>query len=202
MPSSNETLHVTSVARDAPPASVSLLALLNAFLRLGTITFGGSVQSWTHREIVQRLRWLDDKTFLSGLTVAQVLPGPNPVNIAIYVGLQLHGALGAVVAVLGMILPSLCVMTCLGYVYYKFGYLVVVHFILTGLAASGVGATLSVGIKMARRLPNDWVAPLTAIAVFAVVGVLRWPLVPVVLVIVPLSIFWAYTAERRAVQND
>ena len=39
------------------------------------MTFGGSVQSWIHREVVERLGWIDNKAFLSGMTVAQVLPG-------------------------------------------------------------------------------------------------------------------------------
>src|SRR5258707_4363171 len=98
----------------ARPA-VGLLALLGTFVRLGTLTFGGSVQAWVHREVVERLGWIDDKAFLSGLTVAQVLPGANPVNIALYVGLQLRGGAGAAVAVFGMIVPAFCLTLCLGY---------------------------------------------------------------------------------------
>jgi chromate transporter len=183
------------------PATVPLIALLVTFLRLGTMTFGGSVQSWVHREIVERLGWLDNKSFLSGLTVAQVLPGANPVNIALYVGLQLRGGVGAGIAVLGMIVPSFCVILVLGYFYRAFGHLTVVHFVLAGLAASGVGATLTMGIKVARRLPRDWATMLIAVVVFLVVGVLRWPMVPVVAVAVPLSVLWAYVLERRAISH-
>src|ERR1700686_4705949 len=77
--------------------AVGLLQLLGTFVRLGALTFGGSVQSWVHREVVERLGWIDNKAFLSGLTVAQVLPGANPVNIALYVGLKLRGGAGAAV---------------------------------------------------------------------------------------------------------
>src|ERR1700731_4356054 len=79
--------------------TVGLLQLLGTFVRLGAMTFGGSVQSWVHREVVERLGWIDNKAFLSGLTVAQVLPGANPVNIALYVGLKQRGGVGAVAAV-------------------------------------------------------------------------------------------------------
>jgi chromate transporter len=178
---------------------VGLSRLLGTFVRLGTVTFGGGVQSWVHREVVDRLGWLDEKAFLSGLTVAQVLPGANPVNIALYVGLQLRGGLGAAVAVFGMVVPAFCSMLCLGYFYRSYGHLAVVHFVLAGLAAAGVGATLTMGIKVARRLPRDFVTALIAIAVFAVVGVLRWPMVPVVAVAVPLSIALAFFTERRKV---
>lgn len=182
----------------ARPA-VGLLPLLGTFVRLGAMTFGGSVQSWVHREVVERLGWIDNKAFLSGLTVAQVLPGANPVNIALYVGLKLRGGIGAAVAVVGMVVPAFCVILCLGYFYRSYGHLAVVHFVLAGLAASGVGATLTMGIKVARRLPRNLVTALIALSVFFVVGVLRWPMIPVVAVAIPASIAVAFFANRRPV---
>jgi chromate transporter len=184
---------------DAPvrPA-VGLLQLLGTFVRLGALTFGGSVQSWVHREVVERLGWIDNKAFLSGLTVAQVLPGANPVNIALYVGLKLRGGVGAAVAVVGMVVPAFCVILCLGYFYRGYGHVAVVHFVLAGLAASGVGATLTMGIKVARRLPRNLVTGLIAATVFLVVGVLRWPMIPVVAVAIPASIALAFLANMRA----
>ena len=167
-------------------------------MRLGTLTFGGSVQSWVHRELVERLGWIDEKEFLSGLTVAQVLPGANPVNIALYIGLQLRRGVGAVVAVLGMVVPAFCVILCLGYFYRSYGHIAAVHFVLTGLAASGVGATVTMTIKVARRLPRNVTTALTAITVFFLVGVLRWPMIPVVLVAIPASITLAYLGDKKA----
>jgi chromate transporter len=177
---------------------VGLLALLFTFLRLGTTTFGGGVQGWVHREIVERRGWLDDKAFLSGLTLAQVLPGANPVNIALYVGLRLRGGPGAAVAVLGMVVPAFCVILLLGYLYRSFGHLETVHFVLGGLAASGAGATLAMGIKVAGRLPRNVMAPAIALTVFIVVGVLRWPMVAVVSVAVPISVAWAVILEKKS----
>src|ERR1700722_12487214 len=91
-------------ASTAVPARVGLSQLLATFVRLGTMTFGGGVQSWIHREVVQRLRWIDNKSFLSGMTVAQILPGANPVNMALYVGMHLRGGTGARAAG-----PALCI---------------------------------------------------------------------------------------------
>ncbi len=180
------------------PRGVGLKQLLATFVRLGTMTFGGGVQSWIHREVVERLGWLDNKSFLSGLTVAQVLPGANPVNIALYVGLQLRGGVGAAVAVFGMLVPAFCATLLLGALYRSYGHLAVVHFVLAGMAAAGVGATLTMGIRVARRLQRNLVTSLIAIAVFVLVGVLRWPMIPVVAVMVPLSIALAFIAERKA----
>jgi chromate transporter len=177
---------------------VGLNQLLGTFVRLGTMTFGGGVQSWIHREVVDRLGWIDSKSFLSGLTVAQVLPGANPVNLALYVGLQLRGGMGAAVAVFGMLVPAFCATLILGALYRGYGHLAVVHFVLAGVAAAGVGATLAMGIKVARRLPHDFITLLIALVVFVLVGVLRWPMIPVVAVVVPLSIGLAFVATKKS----
>jgi chromate transporter len=202
MPNSDDLIEATAPADAMVQPTVGLLPLLVTFVRLGTMTFGGSVQSWVHREVVERLGWIDNKAFLSGLTVAQVLPGANPVNLALYVGLRLRGAAGAAVAVFGMIVPAFCVTLCLGYLYRSYGHLAVVHFVLVGLAAAGVGATLTMAIKVARRLPRDLMTSLIAMTVFVVVGLLRWPMVPVVLVAVPLSIALAFVQEKRSASHD
>ena len=185
-------------ANPAVPARVGLNQLLATFVRLGTMTFGGGVQSWIHREVVQRLGWINDKSFLSGMTVAQILPGANPVNMALYVGLQLRGGAGAAVAVFGMLIPAFCTTLLLGALYRSYGQLAPVHFVLAGMAAAGVGATLTMGIKVARRLPRNLVTALIAVTVFVLVGVLRWPMIPVVVVMVPLSIALAFVAERKS----
>ncbi len=124
--------------------------------------------------------------------------GANPVNMALYVGLQLRGGAGAAVAVFGMLIPAFCTTLILGALYRNYGHLAVVHFVLAGMAAAGVGATLTMGIKVARRLPRNLVTALIAVAVFVLVGVLRWPMIPVVAVMVPLSIGLAFVAEKRA----
>lgn len=188
---------MASEADAALRPSVGLPRLLTAFVRLGTVTFGGGLQSWIHREMVERLGWIDDATFLSGMTVARIVPGANGVNVALYIGLKLRGAIGAAVAVLGMIVPAFCVILCLGYLYRRFGQLAAVHFVLTGLAAAGVGATLTMGIKVGQRLPRNAQTLLTAVGVFALVGIVRLPMIPVLLAGTPLSIGWALLAERR-----
>jgi chromate transporter len=176
---------------------VGLLRLLATFARLGTVTFGGSLQSWIHREVVERLGWIDEPAFLSGMAVARILPGANAVNVAVYVGLKLRGGIGAAVAVLGLLVPAFCIILCLGYVYRGYGRLPAVHFVLAGLAAGGVGATLTMGIRVGRHLHRDVSTALIAVGVFALVGVLRWPMIPVVLTAIPISIALAYLADRR-----
>jgi chromate transporter len=150
-----------------------------------------------HREVVERHQWLTDEQFLASLTVAQVLPGANPVNMAVYLGLQLRGGLGALLAATGMVVPSFCLILVLGGLYVQLSGSPATHLVLSGLAAVGVAATLVVGVKGARQFIRRPIPVLVALATFVTVGLLRWPLVPVVLVAVPLSILLSLHRGRE-----
>ena len=78
----------------AVPPVVGLWELFFAFFRLGLMTFGGAVQSWLRRDIIQRRKWVDEETFVTGLSMATVLPGANPVNMSLYLGMRIRGGPG------------------------------------------------------------------------------------------------------------
>ena len=160
--------------------NVSLLALLAVSFRVGVTSFGGSTAAWLHKEIVGKRGWLTENEFLTALTLAQVLPGANPVNLTIYVGSQLRGALGAAIAAAGMIAPPWIIILLLGFLYSRYGDSAFGHAVLGGLAAVGVGMTLSIGAKLARHVRKT-VPILIASVIFILVGVLKWQLIPVVL---------------------
>ena len=175
---------------------VRLLDLMGVFFRVGVTSFGGSTAAWLYRELVERRGWLDEDHFLTALTLAQVLPGANPVNLSIYVGSQLRGGIGGAAAALGMIGPPFCIILVLGYLYRQFGSSPTAHAVLGGLAAVGVGMTLSIGLKLARKVRKP-IPLLIASALFVTVGVLHWPMIPVVIVLTPLSI----GIERLAIKK-
>lgn len=174
----------------------SLLALLIAFLKIGITSFGGASRPMMHREAVERRRWLREKDFLAGFAIAQVLPGANPVNLALYIGLRTRGALGAMVAVLGMVVPAFCIILIMGIVYRELTGYPATHMVLIGLAASGVAATISTGLKMARRLDQNLLTLVLVVAVFAVVGIMHWPMIPVVIVAIPVSFAAAWLTDK------
>ena len=184
-------------APDTAPQYVPILELLGVFLKLGILAIGGGVQAFMYRDLVEVKRWIDDKAYLTGLAIAQVLPGANPVNLALYFGLKLGGGLGATAAVLGMVVPAFCIILIMGYTYRQFAQHPATHFILLGVASVGVAATLSQGAKIAKKLDRDWMTILIALVSFGAVGVLRLPMVPVVLVVVPVSILLFYLMGRR-----
>jgi chromate transporter len=181
----------------APLETATLLALFATFFKIGMSSFGGSSRAQMYSEAVEKKRWLRDKDFLTGFAVAQVLPGANPVNLALYIGLHARGRIGAVAAVLGMVVPAFCIILLMGYAYRQLSGHPETHFVLAGVAAAGVGATLAVGVKVATRVERHIVPVVVALAVFGTVGVFHWPMIPVVVVAVPLSIAVAFWKRKN-----
>ena len=95
----------------ATPRPANPWALFVAFSRLSVMGFGG-VLPIAHRELVERLRWLTPEVFTELLSVGQVLPGPNVVNLSLMVGDRYFGLRGALAALAGMLLaPTASVLT-------------------------------------------------------------------------------------------
>jgi chromate transporter len=170
----------------------SLFDLFWVFIKIGIASFGGASRAMMHAETVERNRWLREKDFLAGFAIAQVLPGANPVNLALYIGLRLRGLLGATASVLGMLLPAFLIIMLMGLAYRELAQYHATHVVLDGVAAAGVGATLSVGVKVAKRLERSAWTWLTAVGVFLAVGVFHVPMIPLVVVVVPAAILIAW----------
>jgi len=176
---------------------VPALDLLTSFLRLGASSFGGGMTGWTHREIVERRQWLTDAEFLQTLTIAQIMPGANPVNLAVYIGLKLAGLRGAAVSLFGMVMPAFLAILALSFTYQQLRSHPEAQAVLRGLACVGIASSLTMGIKTARRLQAHMLPIGIAVTVFLTVGVLRWPLVLVVVAAIPISIAATFRLERK-----
>ena len=177
-----------------PQASsrVPLTALYGVFFWIGLFSFGGGLSAWMHREIVISRRWLTDQEFVSGYALGQILPGVNSANIAIYIGQHLRGAIGATVALVGMLSGPFVVVIAVGMAYHRLVGIPGFPAAMAGIAAVAVGMLLRMGVNFAGRVRRRVVPLAILLATFLSVGVLKWPLVPVVLVLAPLSIAAAW----------
>jgi chromate transporter len=183
---------VTGQQREVP-----LAALFVAFLRLGLLSFGGGTDGWVCRDIIERRHWLDDREFLAGVALSRVMPGSGGVNLTVQVGRLLRGGWGAVVAVLGLLAGPLLVVIGLATLYARVAGSPAVHAVLTGVAAAAIGLTLATGLKLAWRSDRS-IAPLAVtLATVLAIGVLRWPMVPVILGLAPVSIGLALVRTKR-----
>ena len=112
-------------------------------------------------------------------------------NLALYIGQHLRGAAGLAVCGVGVLLPPFVVILLMASAYGAVAGIGGVQFVLSGVAAAGVGMTLVIGAKTARRLRG--VAPIViAGVIFVAIGVLHLPLVGVLLVMGSASVGWAW----------
>ncbi len=170
--------------------------MLGVFAALGMASFGGGLPGWMHREVVAKRGWMSEEAFLAGIALGQVLPGPNSVNLALYIGQQLRGVPGAAVAGLGILGPPFVAILLIALAYASYGQAEGLPVLLAGVAAAGLANSCTVGARTARRMRGaaPWVI---AGATFLAIGVLRLPMIPVVLVLAPLSIALAWRGMRH-----
>jgi chromate transporter len=175
---------------------VGLPAIFAAFFRLGITSFGGGTAAWLYREIVQRRRWIDAAAFASDLALGRVMPGSGGVNLTVQTGQRLRGATGAAAAVLGLLSGPLAIVLGLAAAWARIGPGPVLHAVLDGVGAAAVGLTFAAGLQLLPR-GSPSAAPLAVtLATVISVGVMRWPMIPVVLSLTPISIAIAWSRAR------
>jgi len=187
----SETVATPSPA--SPPASSppTLLDLFLAFALISLCGFGG-VLAWSRRMLVEERKWMTPEEFNDAYALCQFLPGPNVVNLSVVFGRRIRGRVGAAVALVGLIGPPFVFVSFIGLLYSRFGEIAALQRMLFGVAAAAAGLVLGTCAKMARPLFNDRLGLAVALATFASVGVLRWPLYWALAVLVPLSIAIAW----------
>ena len=115
----------------------TLPQLFWGMLQVALSSFGGGLSAWSQRIVVEQRRWMTNEQFLTGLTVARLFPGPNQINMAVYIGADFHGLAGALVALAGMLLLPFTLLMALGLAYFQFHTLPAVDRVLAGVVAAG-----------------------------------------------------------------
>lgn len=169
------------------PGPASLGDLFFSVTILALQGFGG-VLAVIQRELVERKRWLTNEEFIEDWAVAQVMPGPNAVNLCMVIGARHFGVAGAITAVAGMITFPLLLVLLLAALHAQYADHPAVAGALRGMAAVSAGLIAATAARLAVALfkspvPLFWGA---AIAVAAFV-LLAWVRVPLVLVLFALG---------------
>ena len=183
--------------RTAAEPRIGVGRIFAAFVRLGATSFGGGTAGWLHREMVLRRRWLDDPTFLAMLGIGQVLPGSNGIKLTVLIGQRLGGVAGAAAALFGLLVVPFAIVLIIGGLYSGLGGHGLVHAMLDGVAAIVVGLTFATGLRgLVHGAPGPTGLMIAGATVLAV-AVLRWPILPVIAGLAPISIGLALAESRR-----
>ncbi len=164
-------------------------------MKLGFISFGGPAGQIAimHREVVERRRWLAEQPFMHALNFCMLLPGPEALQLAIYLGWRLHGVTGGIVAGLCFIVPAIVLLLGLSFAYAIYGEVPAIAALLFGLKATVVALIVHALIRIARRAlsaPVHWLIAPVAFAVMA------WNLAPFPLLLLAAALLgWLMRRE-------
>ncbi len=184
----------------AAPRPSSLRALFWAFTWLALQGFGG-VLAVVQRELVEKKKWLTNEEFIEDWAVAQILPGPNVVNLSLMIGDRYFGLRGALVALAGMLLFPLILVLLVSVAFAGVAELPAAQGALRGMGAVAAGLITATGLKLigalrlnVMGLPVCWgLASVT----FVAIALWRVPLVWVLLCVGGVACAWAYRQLGR-----
>jgi chromate transporter len=146
---------------------VSLRDIALSFLKLGTIAFGGPAAhvAFMENEFVKRRQWLTQQLFLDRLAAANLLPGPSSTEVAIFIGYEMRGWMGLVVAGVSFILPAAMMVCALAAAYVRYGAIAQVQLILYVLKPVVVAIVLQAIWRLGRTaLKRTWLVLVSIIA--------------------------------------
>ncbi len=155
-----------------PDGRVSLRDLARSFAKLGAVGFGGGVGmlALLRNEVVEKKRWVDDKQLSVAVAMGQMLPGPFVSNYAEYIGYELRGWRGMLVAVLSLLAPCFVLMAGLSFLYFRFGSVPAVARMFSGVQPVVAGilawATYSIGKANISSRKGLFIAAVAAVALF------------------------------------
>ena len=154
----------------APPVP-TLGEAFRYWLKLGFISFGGPAGqiSMMHQELVERRRWISEHRYLHALNYCMLLPGPEAIQLAIYISWLMHGVRGAVMAGVLFFLPAFVLLSLLAWIYLSFGDVPAVQGIFYGIKPAVVAVVLFAAWRIGSRSIKNGV--LFAIAALAFVGI-------------------------------
>jgi chromate transporter len=157
-----ESVEQSQSDQNSVEINVGLGALVNYFLKLGTIGFGGpaALVGFMHRDLVERQRWITEDTYKLSLALAQIMPGPLAAQTAIAIGYFEGGILGATLVGLGFVLPSFLMVVAISLAYVAYGGLWWMQALFYAIGATVIAIIAIAAYKLARstnkRSPLLW----------------------------------------------
>ena len=132
----------------------TLWSLFLSMFKIGLFTFGGgyAMISFLEREFVEKKSWLSHDEFMDLIVIAESTPGPIAINCATYIGYKVGKGSGAVVATLGMVMPSFSIIFIISLFFNQFLSLTWVSSAFRGIQSCVVFLILSAGLKMLKKM--------------------------------------------------
>jgi chromate transporter len=151
----------------------TLAAATRIWGRIGLLSFGGPAGqiALMHRILVEEKRWLGEKRFLHALNYCMLLPGPEAMQLAVYIGWLMHRTLGGIIAGVLFVLPGVVAIMALSWIYALYGNVGPVEALFFGLKAAVLAIVVQAVIRIgSRALKNGAMASIAAGSFVAIFG--------------------------------
>lgn len=182
-----------------PERHISLVEIAWVFGVIGITSFGGGLAGYIQQIVVARRGWVTAEKFLEGVELCQIMPGPNAINLAVYLGGHLRGWRGAAIAVISMIFLPFIAVIILGALYFQHGTLPSVNAVMTGLGGAVVGLTLASSIQVGHKHLTNALDLVIVTAAFLCVSYFHIHLLPTIAMLTPLSVLLHLKRGQQAV---
>jgi len=161
----------------------TLKDLTRTFAKIGCLSFGGPAAqiALMHRVILEEKRWVSEPDYLRALSFCMLLPGPEAMQLATWIGWRLHGVKGGLVAGGLFVLPGALVVLTLSLIYAAFGQVPVVAALFTGVQAAVIAIVIEALIRVSKRALKSREAHVLAIAAFLGLFALKLPFPVIIL---------------------
>jgi chromate transporter len=188
----DDRVQTAPAAAGVDDPKVSMPEIFWYFLKLGWLAFGGPIGQigLMHLEVVERRRWITEDEFVRALNFCHLLPGPEALQLAIYVGYKKAGYRAGVLAGVLFILPGFVTLTALAWIYVHFGKTPQVLGVLWGFRPVGLALLLAALVRISRAALKGIFPVVLAIAAFVAFYFARLPFVLVLLGCGFLFIAW------------
>ena len=181
-------------------SNVSFRAAILYWLKLGFISFGGPAGqiSMMYDEVVEKKKWISEKSFLHALNYTMILPGPEAQQLATYIGWLMHGRIGGLVAGTLFILPSFFILSILTYIYINYSNNIWAEGLLYGIKAAVIAIIFSATYKIAKKVLKKTYYWLTAILAFISINILdiNLPIIIIVAGLIGLSFHFIQSNDK------
>lgn len=184
-----------------PQKRVSLLDIALTFAAISSTAFGGGQKASIRHQVTTK-GWMDSEEFMGGLELAQVLPGPNILNLAIYCGQKTRKLPGAIAAFIGASVPPFLIVLIVGALYFKYASNPYVHGALRGCAVGALGLTIGNALELSWDERDDWIKIVLLVLTAIVVGWFKMPLLLVLVIFGGVGIVHEYIKSKNVKKKD
>lgn len=160
-----------------------MFELFFTFFKIGIFTFGGgyAMIPLIEREIINNKKWIDSEELLEIVSISQMSPGPISINAAIFIGKKYRGIPGAFFSTLGVVLPSLIIITLISIFFSKNFLNPKVQHMFLGLRAGIIALILSSVIKLSKNVPKNIIS--ISIFLVSLIGLIFFSISPFFLIL-------------------